>query len=98
MQTVTYIEMSNGARYLSTEGKQMDIMNTLTQTEFKEKFPEVSTYGLKMYMPVFLENGEILLDSQWNGEQYITNGKSYSPFYKKIGQDDTEIIGYYEGY
>ena len=31
MQTVTYTEMPNGARYLSTEGKQMDIMNVLTQ-------------------------------------------------------------------
>lgn len=37
MQTVTYKEMPNGARYLSTEGKQMDIMNVLTQKEFKEK-------------------------------------------------------------
>lgn len=42
MKTVTYTEMPNGARYLSTEGKQMDIMNVLTQKEFKEKFPEVS--------------------------------------------------------
>lgn len=31
MQTVTYKEMPNGARYLSTEGKQMNIMNVLTQ-------------------------------------------------------------------
>ena len=30
MQTVTYKEMPNGARYLSTEGKQMDIIETLT--------------------------------------------------------------------
>lgn len=61
MQTVTCTEMPNGARYLSTEGKQMDIINVLTQKEFKEKFPEVSTYGIEMHMPVFLENGEILL-------------------------------------
>lgn len=95
MQTVTYKEMPNGARYLSTEGKQMDIMNVLTQKEFKEKFPEVSTYGIEMHMPVFLENGEILLDTQWNGKEYLVKGKSYSPFYKET-EEDTEIIGYYE--
>ena len=95
MQTVTYTEMPNGARYLSTEGKQMDIINVLTQKEFKEKFPEVSTYGIEMHMPVFLENGEILLDTQWNGEEYLVKGKSYSPFYKET-EEDTEIIGYYE--
>ena len=93
MQTVTYKEMPNGARYLSTEGKQMNIMNVLTQKEFKEKFPEVSTDGIEMH--VFLENGEILLDTQWNGEEYLVKGKSYSPFYKET-EEDTEIIGYYE--
>ena len=75
--------------------KNGDIMNILTQKEFKEKFPEVSTYGIEMHMPVFLENGEILLDTQWNGEQYLVKGKSYSPFYKET-EEDTEIIGYYE--
>lgn len=95
MQTVTYTEMPNGARYLSTEGKQMNIMNVLTQKEFKKKFPEVSTYGIEMHMSVFLENGEILLDTQWNGEQYLVKEKSYSPFYKET-EEDTEIIGYYE--
>ena len=39
--------MPNGARYLSTEGKQMDIMNVLTQKEFKEKFPESPHMELK---------------------------------------------------
>ena len=48
-----------------------------------------------MHMPIFLENGEILLDTQWNGEEYLVKGKSYSPFYKET-EEDTEIIGYYE--
>lgn len=50
---------------------------------------------IEMHMPVFLENGEILLDTQWNGEEYLVKGKSYSPFYKET-EEDTEIIGYYE--
>ena len=95
MQTVTYKEMPNGARYLSTAGKQMDIMNILTQKEFNDKFSEVSTYGIEMHMPIFLVFGDILLDTQWNGEEYLVKGKSYSTFYKET-EEDTEIIGYYE--
>lgn len=47
MQTVTYKEMPNGARYLTSKGKQMDIIETLTKEEFKEKFPESPHMELK---------------------------------------------------
>ena len=37
------------------------MLKGLTLTEFKEKFPQVSTYGLEDPLNVFLENGEILI-------------------------------------
>lgn len=52
------------------------MLKGLTLTEFKEKFPQVSTYGLEDPLNVFLENGEILIEREWNGEKYILgNGK-----------------------
>ena len=95
MKTVTYTESPNGARYLTSKGKQMDIIETLTKEEFEERFPETSTYGLNLYSPIFLENGVILTDTKWNGERYFLNGKEYAPFYNEV-EEDTEIIGYYE--
>ena len=96
MKTITYTEALNGARYLSSEGKQMDILEEITMAEFKQKFPEISTYGLDHNSPVFLENGAIFIDSEWNGECYLSDGKEYRPLYNEIEEDDTEIIGYYE--
>ena len=67
------------------------MLKGLTLTEFKEKFPQVSTLN------VFLENGEILIEKEWNGEKYILgNGKSYRPVYRQLDEDDYEIIGYIE--
>ena len=73
------------------------MLKGLTLTEFKEKFPQVSTYGLEVPLNVFLENGEILIEREWNGEKYILgNGKSYRPVYRQLDEDDYEIIGYIE--
>lgn len=47
MRTINYTEVPNGARYLSPEGKQMDIVEEISKENFKEKFPEISTYGLE---------------------------------------------------
>lgn len=96
MKTIIYTEAENGARYLSTEGKQMDVIEEITKAEFKKRFPDVSTYGLDMYMPVFLENGIICIDKEWNGERYIINNMEIIPVYEEVGEDDFEIIGYYE--
>ena len=41
------------------------MLKGLTLTEFKEKFPQVSTYGLEDPLNVFLENGEILIEREW---------------------------------
>ena len=95
MKTIIYTEAENGARYLSTEGKQMDVIEEITKAEFEEKFPEVSTYGLEQNSPMYLENGIICIDTEWNGEQYSTDKGIIVPVYEdKDG--DFEIIGYYE--
>ena len=73
------------------------MLKGLTLTEFKEKFPQVSIYGLEDLLNVFLENGEILTEREWNGEKYILeNGRSYRPVYRQLDEDDYEIIGYIE--
>ena len=95
MKTIMYIEAENGARYLSTEGKQMDIIEEISKAEFEKKFPDISTYGLDMYMPAYLENGIILIDREWNGERYIINNMEIVPVYED-NDGDFEIIGYYE--
>lgn len=38
MRTINYTEAPNGARYLSPEGKQMDIVEEISKENFKEKF------------------------------------------------------------
>lgn len=37
MRTINYTEAPNGARYLSPEGKQMDIVEEISKENFKEK-------------------------------------------------------------
>lgn len=32
------------------------MLNEITKKEFEERYPEVSTYGLEAYSPVYLEN------------------------------------------
>lgn len=46
------------------------MLNEITKKEFEERYPEVSTYGLEAYSPVYLENGVVLIDKEWNGEVY----------------------------
>ena len=69
------------------------MLKELTLAEFKEKFPQVSIYGLEDPLNVFLENGEILIEREWNGEEYILkNGKTYRPVYKPLNEDDYTVI------
>ena len=73
------------------------MLKGLTLTEFKEKFPQVSIYGLEDPLNVFLGNGEILIEREWNGEKYILeNGRSYRPVYRQLDEDNYTIIGYIE--
>ena len=55
----------------------------------KELIPEIAEGNVGL---------EYLLDTEWNGETYIVldSGKEYRPVYKKIDEDNFEIIGYEE--
>lgn len=46
------------------------LLKEISKKEFTEKFTDVSTYGLEAYSPVYLENGVVLTDKEWNGEVY----------------------------
>lgn len=98
MKTITYLECENGARVLSLSdfGKKMNILEELNIEEFEKRYPHISTYGLDDLMNVFLEDGTILLQDDWNGYEYISKGKIYRRVYELINDDDWDIIGYYE--
>lgn len=57
----------------------MSLVKEITRKEFKARFPERSTYGLDAVCPIYLENGEILIAPEWNGERYECNGHFYFP-------------------
>lgn len=81
------------------------MLKEINKAEFEKRFPEISTYGLEMYNPVYLENGVILIDSEWNGEVYIVKDsdgveRTYRPVqepteFDKDGEPmQWETIGY----
>lgn len=83
------------------------MLKEMNKTDFENKFPRISTYGLEMYSPVYLENGVILINTEWNGEVYTvknTDGTEnvYQPVQKPVSYDedgepeDWEIVGYEE--
>lgn len=99
MKTITYLECENGTRVLSLSefGKKMDILEKLDIAEFEKKYPDISTYGLdNSLLNVFLEDGTILLQDDWNGYEYISEGKIYRCVYELINDDDWNVVGYYE--
>ena len=102
MKTMALLETENGARYthllddVPTKKIETDVLSELSRKEFEEKFPDKPTYNLSQFPPVFLENGEILLQNEWNGEAYHTENARYFPVYNQVDEDDYEIIGYYQ--
>lgn len=102
MKTMTLLETENGARYtrllddVPAREIETDVLSELTRKEFEEKFPDKPTYNLSQFPPVFLENGEILLQNEWNGEAYHTENTRYFPVYNQVDEDEYEIIGYYQ--
>ena len=94
MKTIKYVEKENGTRYVAAEGKEMEVIEEISKLDFEEKFPEVSTDvdGAD----AFLENGKILLESEWNGERYFSDGKEIKKLYKDIPDYGVEVVGYYE--
>lgn len=45
------------------------MLNEITKKEFEERYPEVSTYGLEAYSPVYLENGVVLKERTYRPVQ-----------------------------
>lgn len=83
------------------------MLKELSEVEFKKRFPKASAYGLEMHSPVYLENGVILIDTEWNGEVYTIKDQDgiesvYRPIQEPVSYDeegepgDWEIIGYEE--
>lgn len=92
---VKYIEEENGAITVADEGvNTIELLSELTARQFTEAFPDTYTSG---EVAVYLENGVVLLNSEWNGEQYtLENGDRYRPAYTPVDEDgDCEIAGYY---
>lgn len=54
------------------------MLNEITKKEFEERYPEVSTYGLEAYSPVYLENGAVLIDKGRSQTKWTTTAKFYS--------------------
>lgn len=80
-------------QYITAEGIydliDIDILMEISKTDFLKRFPDKSLYGLDN--PILLEDGAILLSSEWNGYEYHSDGHIYRPYYLY----NTEIIGYY---
>lgn len=83
------------------------MLKEISRVEFEERFPEVSTYGLGQLMPIYLENGVILIDTEWNGEVYTVKNQdgtesTYKPIQEPVSYDkewepdDWETVGYEE--
>lgn len=69
------------------------MLNEIAKKEFEERYPEVSTYGLEACSPVYLENGVILIDKEWNGEVYTVRDeagkeRTYRPVQEPDEVDD----------
>lgn len=72
------------------------MLKGLTLTEFKEKFPQVSTYGLEDPLNVFWKwRDPDRKRMEWR-KVYFGKWKSYRPVYRQLDEDDYEIIGYIE--
>lgn len=76
------------------------MLKEISKKEFTERSPEINTYGLENEMPVYLENGTVLIDTEWNGEVYTVKEDGREHIYRPVTQpdpdneDDSIVIGY----
>lgn len=68
------------------------MLKEITRVEFEQRYPGVSTYGLEREMPVYLEDGAILINREWNGEDYcgVVNASGEKHNYRPV-QEPTEF-------
>lgn len=70
------------------------MLKEITRKDFESKYPDIyiSDPG---QVAVYLENGTVLLYSEWNGECFIDeDGYHYEPVTRHIYDDDFVTIGY----
>lgn len=101
MKEVRYFEYLNGVKYVVEDEAEectgtMDIFEAISKDEFNSRFPDNGGW-LVDWNQVFLENGIICLNDEWNGEVYTIkkDGKEITirPVYKENGED-IEVVGY----
>lgn len=72
------------------------MVKEITREMFMERYP-ANVVIAPIELAVYLEDGTVLLDEDWNGEVYTVkteNGERvYQPLYKLDGEN-SEIIGY----
>lgn len=110
MREINYVELENGMRILTNNpsDKKMDMLEIISRDEFLEKFPNHPYAYNYAWDETYLENGVVLLSSEWNGYEYHSDGKTYRPVYQlcengetdDIYSDEAEFdyVGYYETY
>lgn len=83
------------------------MLKEITEKEFAERYPEKMIYGLDWCTTVYLENGVILINDEWNGEVFTVKNEDgsetvYRPVQKPDEVDENgevtswETIGYEE--
>lgn len=72
------------------------MIKEITKEQFMKRYPD-SVVVTPTELAVYLEDGTVLLDRDWNGEVYTVktnNGERvYRPLHKLNGED-SEILGY----
>lgn len=80
------------------------MIKLLTREEFKSKFGSERLLGIKkMNIDYYLDNGVVILESDWNGDNYVVDTeylrgeyvKSNERFYIPVCEYD-EYLGFYE--
>lgn len=110
MKEINYVELENGMRVLTNNpsDKRMDVLEFISRDEFLPKFPNHPYAYDCAWHEIYLENGVVLLESEWNGYEYHSDNKTYKPVYQLSENSETDDIysdeaefeyaGYYEAY
>ena len=83
------------------------MIKVITRKEFVEKYLDNMIFDLCCQDPIYLDNGVILINDEWNGEVYRVkdedgNETIYRPVYEPIDWDENgevtqeDIIGFDE--
>lgn len=86
-------QWENGGLEVSEDGFEMEVFAEVSKSDFEKSNPEISTYGFDFGDSVFLENGVILHEKDWNGEFYSGDYGTYRPVSQQV-DDDFEVVGY----